>query len=356
MNLNQLNLTGFKNYAEASFDFAPGINCLIGKNGSGKTNLLDAIYYLAFAKTAFNTTDAQNIHNGQSSMTSFGKFENDLVVACNYEKRKGKTLKVNGEEEKKISNHVGAIPIVMTTPDDTDIIRESSEYRKKFFDGAIAQMNHDYLKNLIDFNKLLKQRNEHLKKAEDPNQINHTLLDTYDAKMLPVAGRISAGRNDFLKTYIPFFEKSYASLHKTEEIPSIIFKSDVLSENFPNQFSDSRKRDILMQRTLIGPHRDQYDFLLNNEAIKKFGSQGQQKTFIIGLKLAEFDMLSDAKGKRPLLLLDDIFDKLDDDRIASMVKLLSAQKRFGQIFITDARRERSKTFFKKQSVNFIEIK
>ena len=356
MTLNQLTLTGFKNYAEASFDFASGINCLIGKNGSGKTNLLDAIYYLAFAKTAFNTTDSQNIHNGQSSLTSYGIFQKDLIVACNYERRKGKTLKVNGEEEKKISNHVGVIPIVLTTPDDTDIIREGSEFRRKFFDGAIAQMDAGYLKDLIAFNQLLKQRNEHLKQAEDASQINHTLLDTYDEKMLPVAKRISAGRNKFLKTYTPFFEKSYASLHKAVEIPAIRFKSDVLDKNFPSQFNGSRNRDILMQRTLMGPHRDQYDFLLNDEAIKKFGSQGQQKTFIIGLKLAEFDMLSAAKGKRPLLLLDDIFDKLDDERIASLVKILSAKKRFGQIFITDARKERSKTFFKKEKVNFIEIK
>lgn len=356
MILNQLILTGFKNYAEASFDFASGINCLIGKNGSGKTNLLDAIYYLAFAKTAFYTTDSQNIHNGQSSLTSYGIFENDLIVACNYERRKGKTLKVNGEEEKKISNHVGLIPIVLITPDDTDIIREGSECRRRFFDGVIAQMDVDYLKNLIAFNQLLKQRNEHLKQAKEVSQINHTLLDTYDEKMLPIAKRISTRRKIFLKTYTPFFEKSYGALHRAKEIPAIQFKSMVLEKDFPSQFNEFRNRDILMQRTLIGPHRDQYDFSLNEEAIKKFGSQGQQKTFIIGLKLAEFDMLSAEKGKRSLLLLDDIFDKLDDERIASLVEILSDKKRFGQIFITDARKERSKVFFKKEKVNFIEIR
>ena len=356
MILNQLTLTNFKNYSEANFEFADSINCLVGKNGTGKTNLLDGIYYLAFAKTAFNTPDLQNIHTGHASMTSFGEFENDLVVACNYEKRKGKTLKVNGEEEKKISNHVGTIPIVLTIPDDTDIIREGSEFRRKFFDGAIAQMDGGYLKDLIGYNQLLRQRNEHLKQAENPNQINHTLLDTYDERLIPLAKKISKRRESFLKKYLPFFESSYESLHSVEETPSIDFRSEVLSNDFPDKFGQSRNADVLMQRTLIGSHRDQYNFLLNGEAVKKFGSQGQQKTFIIALKLGEFDLLSEAKGTPPLLLLDDIFDRLDDDRIASLVKLLSNEKRFGQIFITDARKERSKAFFKNQSVNFIEIK
>jgi len=355
MNLNQLTLTGFKNYASASFQFSTGINCIIGKNGVGKTNLLDAIYYLAFAKTAFNTTDSQNICTGQAVLTSYGQFANDLIIACNYERRKGKTLKVNGEEEKKISNHVGRIPLVLTTPNDTDIIREGSEYRRKFFDGAIAQMDADYLKDLIAFNQLIKQRNEHLKQAQDPSQINHTLLDTYDETLLPISKRIGERRKVFLETYQPFFESSYASLHQTEERPSIRFKSDVLSSDFVKRFKNNRGKDVIMQRTLMGSHRDQYDFLLNDAPIKKFGSQGQQKTFIIGLKLAEYDLLKNANGKKPLLLLDDIFDKLDDDRIAALVKLLSKKTRFGQIFITDARKERSKVFFKKQKVNFIEI-
>ncbi len=356
MILNQLTLTGFKNYSEAQFEFSSGINCLVGKNGSGKTNLLDAIYYLAFAKTAFNTTDAQNIHKEQRSMTSFGKFENDLIVACNYEKRKGKTLKVVGEEQKRISAHVGTIPLVLTTPDDTDIIREGNDFRRKFFNGAISQMDGEYLSDLILYNQLLKQRNEYLKQTENEGLINHTLLDTYDEKLLPVSTRISQKRSDFLKKYMPFFRSSYSSLHKGNERASIAFESKVLSSNFLEQFRESRSRDVLMRRTLMGSHRDQFEFLLNDETIKKFGSQGQQKTFIIGLKLAEYDMLSNAKGKRPLLLLDDIFDKLDDDRISSLVKLLSDADRFGQIFITDARKERSKFFFKKQSVNFIEIK
>lgn len=356
MNLNQLDLTGFKNYAEANFKFAMGINCIVGKNGVGKTNLLDAIYYLAFAKTAFTTTDTQNIHNGQGFLTSFGKFDGDLIVACQYEKKKGKTLKVNGKEEGKISHHVGKVPLVLTTPDDIDIIREGSEFRRKFFDGAIAQMDAEYLQHLIAFSQLLKQRNELLKQADEPSQINHTLLDTYDDRLLPIAKVISKRREEFIKEYLSFFEMNYRLLHTSgKEAPSIQFTSDVLGRNFSENFQSSRNRDILMQRTLMGPHRDQYDFLLNCEVVKKFGSQGQQKTFIIGLKLAEFDMLRTVKSKKPLLLLDDIFDKLDDDRIISLVGLLDDKKRFGQIFITDARKERSKFFFKKKKVNFIEI-
>ena len=355
MILTQLNLTYFKNYEDSKFRFDAGINCVVGKNGLGKTNLLDAIHYLAFAKTAFSTTDAQNIRHKESSFTIYGSLENDLVVACQYQIRKGKMLKVNQQEEKKISNHVGKIPLVMTTPDDSDIIREGSEFRRKFFDEGISQIDSAYLDDLISYHAVLRQRNEHLKQAEQPTQVNHKLLDTYDLQMIPIAKRIGVRRQQFLEEYFQFFKDNYTALFPGKETPEIEFKSDTIAEKFEEIFKSSRQRDIIMQRTLVGIHRDQYEFILNGSPIKKFGSQGQQKTFIIALRLAEFDMLKKNLGTTPLVLLDDIFDKLDDDRIHALVDLLDDETRFQQVFITDARKERSKTFFKKRNVNFIEL-
>ena len=355
MTLTQLNLHGFKNYEERKFSFKGGITCIVGKNGAGKTNLLDGIYYLAFAKTALNATDTQNIHEGLKSFTVFGTFSDDCKVACGYEFRKGKTLKVDGNEQIKLSEHIGKVPLIFTTPDDSDIIREGSEYRRKFFDGAISQQDSDYLKNLISYNQLLRQRNEHLKSAENSSNINHDLLDTYDSQLLPRALAISRRREEFLENYLDYFSFNYSSLHAQDEVPKIAFDSEVTRGGFESKFKASRQKDILMTRTMMGPHRDKYDFLLNDHQVKKFASQGQQKTFIIALKLAEFDFLKASTSKTPLLLLDDIFDKLDDERIAALVDLLDDKGRFDQIFITDARAERSKTFLKNKEVNFIEL-
>lgn len=355
MILSQLNLTDFKNYRASSFSFDAGINCVVGKNGLGKTNLLDAVHYLAFAKTAFPTTDAQNVCHGQAAFTLYAVFLDDLTVACQFQHRKGKSLKVNQQEEKKISNHVGRIPLVMTTPDDSDIIREGSEFRRKFFDEAICQIDRSYLEDLMAYNAVLRQRNEHLKQAEQPNQVNHTLLDTYDGQLLPYAERIGKRRAEFLKEYVTAFEANYHALFPGEETPGIAYESDATRPDFQTHFRQARPRDVLMQRTLVGIHKDQYEFVLNDQAIKKFGSQGQQKTFIIALRLAEYDILKTHTGTAPLLLLDDIFDKLDDDRIRALVHLLDDEVRFHQVFITDARKERSRTFFKKRNVNFIEL-
>lgn len=351
MLLTRLSVTGFKNYEQEVFDFLPGINCVVGKNGVGKTNLLDAIHYLALAKSAINSTDSSNIQIGQTAFVVRGEFE-DLVVACGFDGRKGKTLKVRDEEIGKLSDHIGTVPLVFTTPDDADIIREGNEFRRKFFDGAISQIDKAYLSDLIAYNRILRQRNEHLK----GESIDHQLLDTYDAQMLPLAKKLSTRRASFIKEFTDHFKTAYQSLHESEEHPDITFESSALKPNFEENFKNQRDRDMIMKRTLQGAHKDAYVFSLNEQPIKKFGSQGQQKTFIISLRLAEFDFLKKETKKIPVLLLDDIFDKLDDIRISALVSLLDDPDRFDQIFITDARKERSKTFFQNKQVNFIELK
>ncbi|MEP1034007.1 DNA replication and repair protein RecF [Ekhidna sp.] len=346
MILKSLRLTHFKNHTKSHFEFEERINCVLGKNGKGKTNLLDAIYYLSFTKSAVGSQDKLTISHDQQAFTLFGTYEN-LTIALQFEKGKVKTLKIDGQEPDRLSDVIGKVPLVIVLPDDTSMIKEGSEERRKFFDGALAQFDNEYLKALLQYNKLLKQRNS-LLKQEDGRKVNVQLLDTYDDQLIPLALTISNKRREMQEVFLPFLEKNYADLHEGGEKPALNFKSHV-DNSFKEKFKANVQKDQIMQRTLLGSHKDDFEFMLDGELIKKFGSQGQQKTFIIALKLALYDFLKEQTGKKPLLLLDDIFDKLDDSRIHLLVSLLLDNNRFQQIFITDARKDRSKEFFKKAS-------
>lgn len=353
MVLKRLQLTHFKNHLTSSHDFGKRINCVLGKNGVGKTNLLDAIYYLSFTKSAVGSQDRLSIQHEMLSFTVHGTY-NDCVLAIQFEKGKSKILKIDGQEPDKLSDVIGKVPLVIVLPDDTAMIKEGSEERRKFFDGALSQFDGEYLQNLLSYNKILKQRNS-LLKQNDGRSINYKLIETYDDQLIPLAIQTSKRRLELKELFLPFLQKNYADLHEGGETPGLNFKTQV-NDGFESLFRNNFPRDQIMQRTLLGSHKDDYEFLLDGELIKKFGSQGQQKTFIIALKLALYDFLNDKKKQKPLLLLDDIFDKLDDSRIELLVSLLLDKKRFGQIFITDARKDRSKELFKgNKEVNFIEI-
>lgn len=353
MILKNLRLTSFKNHPNSSFAFGNRINCVLGKNGTGKTNLLDAIYYLSFSKSALGSPDRLLVTHEHPSFTLYGAYDH-ITLAIQSEKGKTKTIKIDGKEPDKLSDLIGKVPLVMVLPDDTQMIREGSETRRKFFDGALCQVDPDYLESLLRYNKLLKQRNSLLKLSED-TPLNYPLLETYDEVLVPLALQLSSKRQALIKLFLPFLEKNYKDLHDGEELPGLNFKSHV-GDDFASQLKSNIQRDQLMKRTLLGSHRDDYEFLLDNEPIKRFGSQGQQKTFIIALKLALFDFLKQHTGKTPLLLLDDIFDKLDDSRIQQLVILLQDPDRFGQIFVSDARKDRTKVLLKEaDDVNIIEI-
>ncbi len=356
MVLSTLKLVNFKNYQEETFHFNKGINCLLGQNGMGKTNLLDAIHYLCMTRSSQNNIDQENILFDQGYFSIHGEFESGLKVNCYFESGKKKLFRINGSEPEKLSDHIGSIPWVLTTPDDNEIIREGSEIRRKLFDRVISQYDRYYLDELIQCRKLLKQRNTFLKQNEGRSNYNKRLLDTYDEQLVPLFKNISSKRKSFLEEFQTFFIKNYHDVFKVDEVPAIKYRTKCLDKDFEAIFSSAIKKDLILERTTLGSHKDDFIFLLNNKPTKKYSSQGQQKSLIIALKLAEFDFLKSKKEDTPLLLLDDVFDKLDDHRINHLVKLLSDSKRFSQIFLSDARKERSKEFFgKKKRVKFFEI-
>lgn len=359
MKLNSLKLIQFKNYESLDVSFSQGINCVVGENGVGKTNLLDAIHYLSMTRSALNSVDQQNIQYGAPFFAILGSVIRSGVehqINCYFEPGKKKVFKVDGAELEKLSDHIGEIPSVMVTPDDSEIIREGSEIRRRFFDSVIAQDDHEYLEMLVLMQRILKQRNSFLKQHDGRRQINKVLMETYDETLIPLFRRICVKRTRFIERFSPFFALNYRMIFEGNEEPSISYKSRVLNEDFENAYRASLEKDVMLQRTTIGAHKDDFVFTLNDRAIKKFASQGQQKSFLIALKLAEYDYLKASKGFNPLLLLDDIFDKLDDNRIRHLVNLLSDGERFSQIFLTDARVERSQSFFKnRENIGIYEI-
>jgi DNA replication and repair protein RecF len=345
MHLKQLRLINFKNYKDASLSFSSKINCILGDNGSGKTNLLDAIHYLSMAKSAFNSIDTQNINNGESFFTLMGSYSDSKKshdIFCSQEKGKKKILKFDNDEYEKLSEHIGKFPCVLICPNDSDLIREGNEVRRKFFDSIISQANQEYLKNLIRYNHNLKQRNHLLRFFQNQLSVDHDLLEPYNKVLLETGLELYEQRKELAKKLIPPFTSRYAVLSSEKEEVSIKYSSQFDKDEYEKHFQDSLESDMELQRTTFGVHKDKWDFEIGAKPLKKYGSQGQQKTFVIALKLAQFDILDEEKGFRPLLLLDDIFDKLDDHRIKKLMGMV-AEDQFSQIFLTDARPERTLT-------------
>ncbi len=354
MHLEKLTLYNFKNYEDAALELSPGVNCFFGLNGSGKTNLLDAIYYLSLTKSASNASDLQNIRQGENQFFIRGSFlnkKNHTEVLCSFVQGSRKLMSEDGSEYKKMAEHIGKYPLVLIAPNDIELIWDGSEQRRKFFDGLLSQMDHPYLENLITYTQFLRQRNGLLRLFSERGSVDQDLLDSYDDKLIPAANFIYEKRKTFLTKYHPLFEKWYKQLvgKEAKESVSITYRSDLEEVDFADLLKKNLQRDIMLQRTASGIHRDDFLFSLNTGELKKFGSQGQQKSFLIGLKLAEFQVLEQATKKKPLLLLDDIFDKLDDTRIIKLMSLVS-DGNFGQIFITDARSGRSREILKEAGV------
>jgi DNA replication and repair protein RecF len=350
MTLDQLHLLFFKNYDEANLTLSPGINCFIGDNGSGKTNLLDAIHYLALTKSAFTALDAQSIKQGADFFVVKGRFTSPLLerpetIQVSLRAGQKKTLTHDKQPYERMADHIGRFPAVLISPYDTDLIRQGSEERRRYFDSLQSQLDSEFLQLLIHYNSLLRQRNATLKQQPSGSHgFDIVYLQALDDQLAPLGEKLSAMRASFLIEFTPVFQSHYQQLAEGREVVSLAYKSQLPGQNFRHLLLANERRDLALQRSNVGPHRDDFVFLMDELPVKSYASQGQQKSFVIALKLAQFELLAKrpstaptSKGvssSKPLLLLDDIFDRLDDKRIARLLQLV-ADHTFGQVFITD---------------------
>ena len=352
MIFNNLILSNFKNFEKLDVIFDDKINCLVGKNGVGKTNILDALHYLSMTKSAVNSLDSSNIRFGEPAFVIKSEVENnDLLfqVTCAAERGKKKLIMVNRKEHEKLSDHIGLFPVVIISPNDVNLIHEGNEIRRKFFDSAISQQDNVYLHHLVRYMRAVKQRNALLKKFSETMQIEQDLLAPYDHEILTLGKLIHERRSVFMKDFTPHFNESYRSLSCNRETVGIEYESIWQSADPEKTYKDAIKKDLIYQRTTVGIHRDSFHFEIGKHSLKRHGSQGQQKSFLIALKLAQFNEWVEHKQGKPVLLLDDIFDKLDDDRMHEILNMVAKQT-FGQLFITDARPERTLNILKENNL------
>ncbi len=342
MQLDSLSLVNFKNYESLDIQFCNRINGVIGNNGQGKTNLLDAIYYLSFCKSFFNPVDVQNIKSGQDFFVIQGRFaheQDDMEVYCGVKKGQNKVFKRNKKEYDKLADHIGTVPLVMISPADTDLITEGSEVRRKFLDGIIAQFDRVYLENLQHYQRALKQRNAVLKQFWENRRFDEEILNIYNEQLVQYGSVIFEKRSNFLKEFLPLFTHYFQWLTASEEEPSLAYDSKLNEYTWEEGFARTSEKDRISQFTNFGVHKDDLELILNGLPLKRFGSQGQQKTYVIALKLAQFHCIQAHLSITPILLLDDIFDKIDDRRVNRLMELINKEN-FGQIFITDTEYER----------------
>lgn len=354
MFLKKLSVLNFKNYPEAELSFSKQINCLTGNNGEGKTNILDAIHYLSFCKSFFNPIDSQNILHESPFFLVQGIFEmaeQDDEIYCGLKRNQKKQFKRNKKEYSRLADHIGLYPLVMISPADSELITEGSESRRKFIDSVIAQFDREYLENLISYNKVLSQRNALLKQFGDSRQFDKTSLEIWDIQLIEYGKKVHLSRQKFINSFVPIFQTYYELISGGKEKVNIIYTSHLNENTFADVLEKALNRDRAIEYTTVGIHKDDLEFTINEYPIKKYASQGQQKSFLIALKLAQFDFIKKIKNITPILLLDDIYDKLDDLRVKQLMELVSSDS-FGQLFITDTHPTRLADLFQSSSVDF----
>jgi len=349
MHLQRLSLVNFRNYADLSVEFSPKFNCLGGNNGTGKTNLLEAIYYLSFCKSFSNPIDTQNIMFGQEMFMIQGQYAiNEFTdeLYCGVKARQRKVFKRNKKEYERLSDHIGSYPLVLVSPGDARLIDAGSDERRKFVDGVISQYNNGYLHSLIDYNRALTQRNALLKSFAERRRFDAASLEIWDEQMVTHGEVIFAERKRFFENFLPVFMEYHSRLSGGIESVGMAYQSTLFDGDVASQLLSSREKDRLMQHTTVGIHKDDLIFEIHDVPVKRFGSQGQQKTFLIALKLAQHAFIRNIKGFSPILLFDDIFDKLDENRVEHLMNLVS-QNNFGQVFVTDTHIDRLESLFRK---------
>jgi len=348
MYLKKITLYNFKNFESKQLEFDQKINCFVGNNGVGKTNILDAIFFLAFGKSYFNNNIRQIIRFDQTAFSLKGIFEiNDKAeeIYISYQIDKKKIIKRNNKIYERLAEHVGLIPLVMISPYDRDLISERGETRRKFIDRIIAQANRPYLNDLIAYQKVLSQRNKLLKYFAANHRFDKETLQIYNEQLHRYGTAIYAERKKFIENFSRFLIEKYADLSQGKEKVNITYYSELAVKPLRDLLDENIQKDRMLQHTSKGIHRDDFLFEIDEKPIKKFGSQGQQKSFLIALKLAEFEFLKKESSKIPILLFDDIFDKLDEHRVKQIVEMVN-NKSFGQIFISDTHAERTEKLVK----------
>ena len=351
MYLKKISLVNFKNLEAQSFDFQHKINCFVGDNGVGKTNILDAIYYLSFAKSYFNSVAIQNIRHGASFFMVEGDYiieDRNEKIVCSLKKGQKKVLKRNGTIYEKFSEHIGQLPLVIISPADRDLVTDGSDTRRKFIDGVISQQDKKYLLDLLAYNKILSQRNALLKYFAANRTFDALNLSVYDEQLSEYGTRIYEVRKAFLEKFIPIFNEKYQIISNDKERVDLVYKSQLNEFSMKNLLEKSLEKDKILQYTTAGTHKDDLNFEIGEYPIKKFGSQGQQKSYLIALKFAQFEFIKQQSNLVPILLLDDIFDKLDESRVLQIINLVNNDE-FGQIFITDTHSDRTENIVKQSN-------
>ena len=346
--LQVLKLTNFKNYEAQTLMLSEHLNCFVGQNGVGKTNVLDAIYYLCMCKSHFKTSDKNIVRHS----ADFFRLEGNYVTVNQQEKpqidkiiakvqpRKRKDFECNQSVYERLSEHIGCFPVVMIAPDDTLMAMEGSEERRRFLDNTLCQLDNQYLTHLMHYNKVLAQRNKLLKQMAEARTFDEILVQSFDVQLLSNARYIHQKRTEWMSDFQPIFESFYNQISGEKETVKCVYQSKLTNTDFETLLKENIEKDRILQRTTVGIHKDDLKFIFNDVAVKQFASQGQLKSYILALKLAQYELLRDQKGIAPILLLDDIFDKLDESRVEQLLELLIDKKAFGQIFITDTHENR----------------
>lgn len=340
--LKKISIINYKNIVDKEYHLDPKINCFVGNNGVGKTNILDSIYHLALGKSYFNLRNDQLINKNEDFMVIDGLFDlngKKENIICSIKRGDKKNLKRNGKTYKKFSNHIGLIPVVLISPYDNDLINEGSSERRKFIDSIISQNNKEYLINLIAYSRVIQNRNSLLKQYNKSVDFDLDTIKIYDDQIIKLSEPIFMARKNFFNDFKDLVIEKYDQISENQEKISIEYKSDLFDSEIKNLIENSFQKDVILQYTSSGIHKDDFIFNLDGSRIKKFGSQGQQKSFLIALKLAQFEYLKNKTGNSPILLLDDIFDKLDLIRVKRIVEIVNSTN-FGQLFLSDTDRER----------------
>jgi DNA replication and repair protein RecF len=354
LRLQHISLVQFKNYSSRSFDLTERVIGICGKNGVGKTNLLDAIHYLCFTKSYFTRLDGNNVQHGQTGFRIEANFSlNDKTekAVCILRETGRKEFWINDGIYEKFSQHIGHYPCVVIAPDDAELITGESKERRTFLDALLSQLDSEYLKQLIVYKKILEQRNSLLKTFAESGNKNFSLLDVLDGQLIKPGNPIFNRRKEFLISFLPFVKHVYNDISKQEEDVNLFYESELLQASFEELLKLSRNKDCLAQRTTSGIHRDDLEIQLGKKDFKSIASQGQRKSLLFALKLAEMEVLKKEKGFAPLLLLDDVFEKLDEDRIGNLLNKVCVEND-GQVFITDTNEERLRSHLESLSVTY----